>query len=88
MTDKPTPLPYKEYTSFLLRLWQKRSEQENLWISSLQSTATGETFAFPNMEAFIQFLQTHFMTGQTSAHDCPNALPVATEQVVPQGDGE
>lgn len=64
MNDKPASLPYHDYASFLLRLWQKRNDHEAMWIASLQSTSTGESLSFPNMETFIHFLQTHFVAGQ------------------------
>lgn len=80
MHNKSAPLPYHEYASFLLRLRQKRNDQEELWIASLQSTATGESLSFPNMEAFIHFLQTHFVTGNTQEHANPHGKPLATEQ--------
>ncbi len=85
MNKKLTPLPYADYASFLLRLWQKRNDQEDIWIASLQSTATGEDLAFSSMEAFIRFLQNHFMAGQTPEQEGQDPAR-GTEQDSSQGD--
>ena len=45
------------YVSYLLRLWQIRSEGELVWRASLESSLTGERKGFANLGDLFDFLQ-------------------------------
>ena len=45
------------YLSYLLRLWQIKSEGELVWRASLESPHTGERQGFAGLEALFAFLQ-------------------------------
>jgi hypothetical protein len=45
------------YVSYLLRLWQIRSEGELVWRASLESPHTGERQGFANLDDLFDFLQ-------------------------------
>jgi hypothetical protein len=44
------------YISYLLRLWQIRSEGELIWRASLESPHTGERWGFANLADLFIFL--------------------------------
>ncbi len=58
--------PNTRYASYLLRLWQVQSDQQTIWVASIQDPATGEKRPFPNLGALLQFLQVEF-------GECPSA---------------
>jgi hypothetical protein len=61
----------RRYISYLLRLWQIRSEGELVWRASLESPHTGERRGFANLDLFT-FLEkevSHVAQGQRA----PNA---------------
>ena len=45
------------YISYLLRLWQIRSEGELVWRASLESPHTGERRGFANLADMFTFLE-------------------------------
>ena len=45
------------YLSYLLRLWQIKSEDELVWRASLESPHTGERCGFASLEALFAFLR-------------------------------
>jgi hypothetical protein len=45
------------YISYLLRLWQTRSEGKLIWRASLESPHTGERYGFTNLEELFAFLE-------------------------------
>jgi hypothetical protein len=47
----------RRYLSYLLRLWQVRSEGELVWRASLESAHTGERKGFANLDDLFDFLQ-------------------------------
>lgn len=47
----------RHYLSYLLRLWQVRSEGELVWRASLESAHTGERQGFANLDDLFDFLQ-------------------------------
>ena len=47
----------RRYLSYLLRLWQVRSEGELVWRASLESAHTGERQGFANLDDLFDFLQ-------------------------------
>lgn len=51
---------HDRYASFLLRLQSAQEDDHPTWLTSIQSTKTGELHWFPSLDAFIQFLQTEF----------------------------
>jgi hypothetical protein len=60
------------YISYLLRLWQIRSEGELVWRASLESPHTGERRGFANLADLFAFLEKetcHVARSQTA----PNA---------------
>jgi hypothetical protein len=60
------------YLSYLLRLWQIRSEGELIWRASLESVHTGERKGFANLADVFIFLEqeiSHVVRGQMA----PNA---------------
>lgn len=48
------------YSSYLLRLQWMQNGDAPTWVTSIQSTQSGEFRSFPNLNAFIQFLQGEF----------------------------
>jgi hypothetical protein len=48
------------YASFLLRLQWTQNNNGPAWLASIQSTRTGETRWFPNLDALVQFLREEF----------------------------
>ena len=71
----------RNYASYLLRLRQIQTDMEILWIASMQSTATGETFPFPSAEALVRFLMAEY--GKHQACDC--AVEPTPAQLPPGG---
>jgi hypothetical protein len=47
----------RRYLSYLLRLWQVRSEGELVWRASLESAHTGERQGFANLDDLCDFLR-------------------------------
>ena len=45
------------YLSYLLRLWQVRTEGQLVWRASLESPHTGERTGFLSLEALFAFLE-------------------------------
>lgn len=62
----------RHYISYLLRLWQIKSEGELVWRASLESPHTGERRGFANLADLFTFLEKetgHVAQGQAA----PNA---------------
>jgi hypothetical protein len=58
------------YISYLLRLWQIRSEGEPIWRASLESPHTGERWSFANLSDLFTFLEeetSHAVGGQIAS---------------------
>lgn len=51
------------YLSYLLRLWETRDGEKEIWRASLESPGTGEHQSFANVKELVEFLQ-HEMTTQ------------------------
>jgi len=47
----------RRYLSYLLRLWQIKSEGELVWRASLESPHTGERRGFADLKALFAFLR-------------------------------
>ena len=47
----------QRYLSYLLRLWQTRSEGELIWRASLEEARTGESTGFASIEALFAHLR-------------------------------
>ena len=47
----------RRYLSYLLRLWQIKSEGELVWRASLESPHTGKRRGFADLKALFAFLQ-------------------------------
>ena len=45
------------YISYLLRLWQTRSEGKLIWRASLESPHTGERYGFATLGDLFEFLE-------------------------------
>jgi hypothetical protein len=59
------------YISYLLRLWQIRSEGKPAWRASLESPHTGERRGFANLADLFTFLEEetgHAARGQTASN--------------------
>jgi len=59
------------YLSYLLRLWQIRSEGKLVWRASLESPHTGERRGFANLADLFTFLEEeigHVARGQTASN--------------------
>ncbi len=54
------------YASYLIRMRSVQKQDRHVWVVSMQSTATGELRAFPNVEALVVFLLTEFGEGDQS----------------------
>lgn len=52
------------YASYLLRLWQVRSNTRPVWVASVRSPLTGEERHFPSVEALAEFLLREFNLGE------------------------
>ena len=50
--------PEHPYTSYLLRLWQTKGEQGEVWRASLESPDTGKRQGFTSLTALFTFLET------------------------------
>ncbi|MBL7183250.1 MAG: hypothetical protein ISS50_02245 [Anaerolineae bacterium] len=62
----------RRYISYLLRLWQTRSEGELVWRASLESPHTGERRGFASLVGMFAFLEKEVSSvGQGEA--APNA---------------
>ena len=62
----------RQYISYLLRLWQTRSEGELVWRASLESPHTGERRGFASLDELFTFVEketSHVAEGQAA----PNA---------------
>jgi hypothetical protein len=57
----------QRYMSYLLRLWQAGSGNQDVWRASLQSPHTGEVMGFSTLEALFDFLR--LQTGAASDRD-------------------
>jgi hypothetical protein len=57
----------RRYISYLLRLWQVKSEGELVWRASLESSRTGQRQGFASLEAMVTFLE------QAIGHGAPDA---------------
>ena len=55
--------PDNDYNSYLLRLRRVKSGDTSFWISSLESTATGERRSFPTLDALVAFLDAEYGNG-------------------------
>jgi hypothetical protein len=55
------------YLSFLLRLWQTSSDDEQIWRASLESPGSGERRGFASLQALFDFLEAQ--TGRASPQD-------------------
>lgn len=53
----------RRYQSYLLRLWQTRDDEIQIWRASLESAATREYHGFASMEDLCAFLRAQ--TGET-----------------------
>jgi hypothetical protein len=51
------------YLSYLLRLWQTRDGEKEIWRASLESPGTGERQSFADVNELVDFLH-HEMTTQ------------------------
>ena len=61
----------RRYISYLLRLWQIRSEGELVWRASLESPHTGERRGFANLADLFTFLEEetgHAARGQIASN--------------------
>jgi len=47
----------RRYLSYLLRLWQIKSDGELIWQASLQSSQTGKRRGFTSLDGVFAFLQ-------------------------------
>jgi hypothetical protein len=59
------------YLSYLLRLWQIKSEGERVWRASLESPHTGERRGFANLADLFTFLEKetgHVARGQIASN--------------------
>jgi hypothetical protein len=63
------PTQPAEYHSFLLRVW--RSNPQQPWHASTQSTATGEYQHFATIELLIEFLQSHVSGSESLPSQTP-----------------
>ena len=60
------------YLSYLLRLWQIRSEGKLVWRASLESSLTGERKGFASLTDLFTFLEEeigHVARGQTASNE-------------------
>ena len=62
----------RQYISYLLRLWQTRSEGELVWRASLESPHTGERKGFTNLVDMFTFLEKEVNT-VAQGQAAPNA---------------
>lgn len=46
-----------DYRSYLLRLWRAKNEEKASWRASLRSVQTGQSLAFPSLEALFDYLR-------------------------------
>ncbi len=61
------PTPDTDYASYMLRLRRIKTGDTSIWIPSLESTATGYRYSFPNLDALYDFLNTEFGSGEAEA---------------------
>jgi len=47
----------KNYLSYLLRLWRTGSEENGVWLVSLNNPFTGERLGFASLQDLFAFLQ-------------------------------
>lgn len=47
----------QRYQSYLLRLWQTRDGEKQVWRASLESPGTGQRHGFASLEELFSFLQ-------------------------------
>lgn len=47
----------QRYRSYLLRLWQTRDGEDQVWRASLETPGTGERRGFASLEDLVDFLQ-------------------------------
>ena len=50
----------KNYASYLLRFRLLHSQEQDVWVATIHSTATGEQRSFASVGELAQFLQTEF----------------------------
>lgn len=62
----------RQYISYLLRLWQTRSEGELVWRASLESPHTGERKGFASLVDLFAFLEKEVST-VAQGQAAPNA---------------
>ena len=62
----------RQYISYLLRLWQTRSEGELVWRASLESPHTGERHGFANVADLFTFLE-EVVSSVAQGQAAPNA---------------
>ncbi len=60
-----------DYASYLLRLRCVSTGGRRAWTASLQSTATGEYFSFPSLDALAQFLKEQLIEEEQSENSSP-----------------
>ena len=56
-----------DYASFLLRFQCIQTNGQCIWVASMQSTATGESRSFTNVDSLVQFLLTEFGEGEAAS---------------------
>jgi hypothetical protein len=47
----------QNYLSYLLRLWRTGSEENGIWLASLNNPFTGESLGFASLQDLFAFLQ-------------------------------
>jgi hypothetical protein len=57
------------YFSYLLRLWQTRDGDEQVWRASLESPGTGEWRGFGSLAALVAYLEQAMEEQEQSAGD-------------------
>jgi hypothetical protein len=55
------------YLSYLLRLWQTRDGDEQVWRASLESPGTGEWRGFGSLAALVAYLEQEIEEQERSA---------------------
>lgn len=64
------------YVSYLLRMWQVRSQDQGIWRASLEYPQTGQVVGFPDLASLFSFLEAQAEMGEedneSSNHESDN----------------
>ncbi|MEJ2750952.1 MAG: hypothetical protein P8183_24050 [Anaerolineae bacterium] len=63
---------HRGYVSYLLRLWQAEDNGESVWRASLESSQTGQRWAFANLDEALAFLRAQTSELSVNQGGCEN----------------